>query len=240
MHHKVKPNPAIFVQNAITDFTFSNKNENIWIENSYIGKKWKLGSCQVITCVPPNNWDISLPDNICIDVVPIAQKEFAARPYGFFDMFKGNVSNEKTIDRKDSALIGVYEQSVRAQYVPYVYPQENGNKTDVRWMTVDNALGKKSVGLLVVGEAPFQMSAHYFTPEDLTRATHIGELFSRDEVTLCIDHLHTGLGGNSCGPGTLEQYRVHPEEVRFGLRLVPVFGGTRAAVERAKDVLPTL
>jgi len=113
MHHKVKPNPAIFVQNAITDFTFSNKNENIWIENSYIGKNWKLGSCQIITCVPPNNWDISLPDNICIDVVPIAKKGFAARPYGFFDMFKGNVSNEKTLYLNKSITTWLEERSIK-------------------------------------------------------------------------------------------------------------------------------
>lgn len=115
MHHKVKPNPAIFVQNAITDFTFSNKNENIWIENSYIGNKWKLGSCQIITCIPPNNWNLSLPDNICIDVVPVDKKGFAARPYGFFDMFKGDVSSEKTIYLNNTITTWLKERGIKPE-----------------------------------------------------------------------------------------------------------------------------
>ncbi|NLI36508.1 MAG: bifunctional fucokinase/L-fucose-1-P-guanylyltransferase [Bacteroidales bacterium] len=115
MHHKVKPNPAIFVQNAVTDFSFSNKNENIWIENSYIGKNWKLGSSQIITCVPPNNWNLSLPDNICIDVVPINEKYFAARPYGFFDIFKGSVSSEKTIYLNKSITTWLKERDLKIE-----------------------------------------------------------------------------------------------------------------------------
>lgn len=52
MHRKVKPNPAIFIQNSITQVTLSADNANLWIENSYIGKGWKLGSRQIITGVP--------------------------------------------------------------------------------------------------------------------------------------------------------------------------------------------
>ena len=91
MHRKVKPNPAIFVQNSSTNIAFSTANENLWIENSYVGKGWRLGSRQIITGVPENDWKIRLPDGICLDVVPMGDKGFVARPYGLDDVFKGDI-----------------------------------------------------------------------------------------------------------------------------------------------------
>lgn len=112
MHHKVKPNPAIFVQNAETHITFNDKNENIWIENSYIGKDWSLSSSQIVTGIPINNWKLQLHDNICIDVVPIGDTSFAARPYGFYDPFKGDVSDEKTAYQNKTFKQWLYEREI--------------------------------------------------------------------------------------------------------------------------------
>ncbi|MDR0892431.1 MAG: bifunctional fucokinase/L-fucose-1-P-guanylyltransferase [Mediterranea sp.] len=96
MHRKVKPNPAIFVQNASTQVAFSEANANIWIENSGVGQGWKLASRHIITGVPANDWTIQLPDGVCVDVVPIGEQAFAARPYGLDDVFKGALSEDKT------------------------------------------------------------------------------------------------------------------------------------------------
>lgn len=89
MHRKVKPNPAIFIQNSITQVSLSADNANLWIENSQVGKEWKLGSRQIITGVPENQWSINLPDGVCIDIIPIGENEFVARSYGLDDVFKG-------------------------------------------------------------------------------------------------------------------------------------------------------
>ncbi len=96
MHRKVKPNPAIFIQNSTTQISLSTDNANLWIENSYIGKGWKLGSRQIITGVPENHWDICLPDGICVDIVPVGEHDFAARPYGLDDVFKGALDKATT------------------------------------------------------------------------------------------------------------------------------------------------
>lgn len=96
MHRKVKPNPAIFIQNSYTKVPLSADNAYLWIENSHVGKGWKLGSRQIITGVPENQWDITLPDGVCIDIVPMDETGFAARPYGLDDVFKGTLSNEST------------------------------------------------------------------------------------------------------------------------------------------------
>ena len=47
-------------------------NANLWIENSQVGKEWKLGSRQIITGVPENQWSINLPDGVCIDIIPVS------------------------------------------------------------------------------------------------------------------------------------------------------------------------
>lgn len=97
MHRKVKPNPAIFVQNASTDISFSSENANLWVENSHVGKGWKLASRQIITGVPENDWEITVPDGICLDVVPMGEKGFVARPYGLNDVFKGALDSPCTL-----------------------------------------------------------------------------------------------------------------------------------------------
>ena len=96
MHRKVKPNPAIFIQNSFTQVKLSAENANLWIENSHVGEGWKLGSRQIITGVPENHWNINLPDGVCIDIVPMGDAAFVARPYGLDDVFKGDLSNDST------------------------------------------------------------------------------------------------------------------------------------------------
>ena len=96
MHRKVKPNPAIFIQNSITQVSLSADNANLWIENSHVGKGWKLGSRQIITGVPENQWNINLPDGVCIDIIPIGANDFVARPYGLDDVFKGALDKSTT------------------------------------------------------------------------------------------------------------------------------------------------
>jgi Beta galactosidase small chain. len=120
------------------------------------------------------------------------------------------------VDRKEGARVGVYSGTVDEQYVPYIVPEENGNKTEVRWVSLTNADG---VGLLAVGMPTMEVSAHHYTTEDLTQARHTYELVRREEITLNLDYAQSGLGSASCGPGRLEKYQLKPEEVRYRVRL---------------------
>lgn len=94
MHRKIKPHPAMFIQNAIVLNKLTADNAETWIENSYVGKGWKLNHKNIITGVPENNWNIEVPAGVCIDVVPMGEKEYVARPYGFNDAFKGALNDE--------------------------------------------------------------------------------------------------------------------------------------------------
>ncbi|MDR0896188.1 MAG: bifunctional fucokinase/L-fucose-1-P-guanylyltransferase [Prevotellaceae bacterium] len=102
MHRRIKPNPAIFVQNAEVHRSFSAANENLWIENSCIGAFWQLGSRQIITGVPVNNWALTVPDGVCIDIVPIGEHQWGIRPYHFDDTFSGAAQIEKRFPVVDS------------------------------------------------------------------------------------------------------------------------------------------
>ena len=83
--HGVKPHPSIFMQNAVVGIKLNESNTNTWIENAHIGKRWTLTSNNIVTGVPENDWELTLPEGVCIDIVPIGQSEWAVRPYGFSD-----------------------------------------------------------------------------------------------------------------------------------------------------------
>jgi beta-galactosidase/beta-glucuronidase len=155
---------------------------------------------------------------------------------GIYNTFTwyGRGPHETYCDRKEGAQIGVYSGTVDEQYHPYIMPQETGNKTDVRWAALTDPAG---AGLLAVAMPLMEVSALHFTAEDLTRARHTYELKRRDEITLNLDYKQSGLGGASCGPGTLPQYLVRPEETRFSVRLRP-FAPPLSPLELSKQVLP--
>ncbi len=125
---------------------------------------------------------------------------------------------ENYCDRNAAAMVGLYAGTVDGQYVPYILPQENGNKTDTRWLALTDADG---AGLLVAGMPLMEFGVSHFSIDDLTRAFHTNELERREEVFLQLDLKQRGLGGNSCGPDTLEQYRIPPGNYTFAYRLRP-------------------
>jgi beta-galactosidase/beta-glucuronidase len=131
----------------------------------------------------------------------------------------GRGQHESYADRKLGAAIGLYRGTVDEQYVPYIMPQEHGNKADVRWAALADDAG---AGLLVVGMPLLNVSAHHYTAADLAAARHTYELRRREEVVLNLDHVHSGLGNGSCGPGVLPQYQVAAKPYAYRLRLRPL------------------
>ncbi|HOX08929.1 MAG TPA: glycoside hydrolase family 2 TIM barrel-domain containing protein [Planctomycetota bacterium] len=141
-------------------------------------------------------------------------------PAGFDQMsWYGRGPHESYADRKESARVGTYSGPVQDQYVPYIRPQENGGKADVRWVTLTDSNGE---GLFAAGRGLLNVSAHHYTVEDFTRSAHAHELTWLAQTILHLDHLQAGLGSNSCGPGPLPQYLIQPARMEFALRLRPI------------------
>lgn len=93
LHNSRKPHPSIFHQNTKNEIKFTSDNRNIWIENSHINSKWQLTSENIVTGVPENNWEISLKQGQCIDIIPLGESDYIVRPYGFNDKFAGKLQS---------------------------------------------------------------------------------------------------------------------------------------------------
>lgn len=140
-------------------------------------------------------------------------------PEGFEKVeYFGAGPHENYIDRKSSAAISRYKTTADDMFVPYIRPQDCGNRTDVRWVTISNHTG---YGLTISSNQTMSFSALHFTPWDLEIANHPYELNKRDETIITIDMNHCGLGGGSCGPGPMERYLLPAEKATFSYTIKP-------------------
>jgi beta-galactosidase len=132
---------------------------------------------------------------------------------------------ENYADRKSCTDLGIYRQSVDEQFYSYIRPQENGNKTDIRWW---KQLARGGKGLQVVADAPFSASALHYTIESLdnglVKNNMHSELVKKADLTnLLIDKAQMGLGCvTSWGALPLDQYMLHYGDYEFTFILSPV------------------
>ncbi|MCX2951758.1 glycoside hydrolase family 2 TIM barrel-domain containing protein [Lentzea sp. NEAU-D7] len=136
--------------------------------------------------------------------------------------FHGRGPHENHWDRKTGSDVGVHSSTVAEQWTGYIRPQENGNKTDVRWIALVNGSGR---GLLAYGEPLLEVNASYFTPEDLSRGVrHDYQLTRRQDVVLRLNLRQTGVGGNdSWGAHPLDTYKLFPNrDYTYTYRLRPL------------------
>lgn len=137
-------------------------------------------------------------------------------------VYYGRGPQENYIDRYHSALIGRYESTVTDQYYPYIRPQETGNKTDVRWLTL---LDKDGFGLKITGLQPLAFSALHFTPEDLDpgltrKMQHQVDVVPQKNIFLHVDLKQRGLGGdNSWGMLPHKAYRLFDEKYSYSYKI---------------------
>ncbi|TDB68842.1 glycoside hydrolase family 2 TIM barrel-domain containing protein [Arundinibacter roseus] len=128
---------------------------------------------------------------------------------------------ESYSDRKNSASVGLYSGSVDEQHFPYIMAQENGNKTDVRWVAVANADG---LGLLAMADSLLSVTVHNYTDEALLAAKRPGTPLQKDSVTVVsLDMQQMGLGGDdSWSPRVHEAYLLPAQTYSYSFRLKPI------------------
>ncbi|MGC8882220.1 MAG: glycoside hydrolase family 2 TIM barrel-domain containing protein [Bryobacteraceae bacterium] len=131
---------------------------------------------------------------------------------------------ETYIDRQFER-IGIYQSTVEKEWVEYSRPQENGNKTGVRWSAWTNGQG---VGLLAVGAPELSVSARRFTKEDMERAAYSFQMQPQGPIYVNLDWIQMGVGGiDSWSPNALPMpaYRIDSSQpMSYRYRLVPVAG----------------
>ncbi|MCQ2149920.1 MAG: DUF4981 domain-containing protein [Bacteroidales bacterium] len=137
---------------------------------------------------------------------------------------------ENYVDRKTGSFIGRYSSTVTEQYEPYIRPQDNGYKSDVRWVEFTDASGE---GVRFSADVPMFVQALHYDWEDLefarhrdgqTRFDNIKE--PREEICLNLDLRQLGLGGASCGPKPMDKYIFPIREESWSITIAPVIRHT--------------
>ena len=158
-----------------------------------------------------------LPDE---GLPPLPRMGITVRLPGSYELLRwlGRGPQEAYADRLDGAPVGLYEQTLEEAFVPYVRPQENGNKAEVRWCELTG----RGCGLRAEGEE-LNVSAHRYSTGQLTLAEHADELCPGDEVYLHLDLAQHGLGSNSCGHPPLPPYQLLPRPRSYRFQLGPIW-----------------
>ncbi len=130
----------------------------------------------------------------------------------------GRGPGEAYSDTTQAALVGRYESTVDAWQTPYLFPQENGNRREVRWAEVRGAGG----GVRVEGAPTVDVTVRRWTSHDLDAAAHPTDLHAGDTVYLNVDVAQNGIGTASCGPGVLPQYQLNAAPATWTVRFLPL------------------
>lgn len=138
----------------------------------------------------------------------------------------GRGPHENYVDRKESAHLGIYKSTIAEQYHPYIRPQENGNKTETRWLAMTNEAG---VGIKFNGQPTFDFCALNYAPENFELAAsgklkHTTDVIPSDKIHLQIDYGQMGVGGDdSWGAHTHDKYKLFYKAYQFKFTISPTF-----------------
>ncbi|MEA5257834.1 glycoside hydrolase family 2 TIM barrel-domain containing protein [Arcicella aquatica] len=148
----------------------------------------------------------------------------------------GRGALENYVDRRYGFDVGIYQQNIQDFMEPYAVPQENGNRTDVRWMYLSN---KKQEGLLVVADSLLSMSARPYTDQNIETAKHTFNLKDAGFINLNIDLVQMGVGGNdswSDVAAPLEQYQIKAKPYQYTFFMMPFNAVKESVGLKAKEL----
>ncbi len=207
---------------ALQHTTAEKHADSITVESNYslpgdsaqVNIRYTVHSDAIITV------DYHLQANHPLPNIPKVGMQLGVNPtfeqiqyYGLGDM-------ENYPDRAYGFDLGVYSSTLEDFMQPYLYPQENGNRMEVRWFRLQN----KKYGLLVEGKQPLQMGAWPFSQKQISQTKHWYKLKKENSITLNIDLLQMGVGGNDTWTDVsqpLEKYQIPAKEYRYSFRLKP-------------------
>jgi beta-galactosidase len=131
----------------------------------------------------------------------------------------GRGPGESYPDTGVAARVGRFHATVDELQTPYIRPQENGRRADVRWAMLTDLAGD---GVKITGAEPFGLTVRRWSSDTLASVTHRNQLVAGEHLELSIDVGHHGIGTASCGPGTLPAYELFLRKTAFTVFLEPV------------------
>jgi beta-galactosidase len=129
------------------------------------------------------------------------------------------VGPHETYPDRALGLVHQWSGSVESQHVPYIRPQENGGHVGVRWFELREGDGP---GVRFELSEPAQVSVSRFRDVMLSQITHEADLMPSGNTVVHIDAAHRGLGTASCGPDTLDKYKIAPGKYLWEWRAISI------------------
>ncbi len=150
----------------------------------------------------------------------------------------GKGPDENYIDRQTGYDVGIYQKKVKDFFVDYIKPQETGNRTNVRWVSLTN---KDGIGFIAKADDLIEFNALHYTPEQLSNYLHSYMLPKGQDITLRLNLKQMGLGGdNSWGARPLVQYQIPADmqyEYSFTLKPINLKDPNKMMEEYRKEIL---
>jgi len=193
----------VFVKSRLTGNDFESAFENEFIYTIYSD-----GSLEVIHKI--------LPCGLMPCWLPKAGMKLELKKE--YDKIKwfGRGPLENYPDRKTGYKTGIYSSTAKSEFVPYIIPQDYGNKCDTRWVELENS---KGTGLKISSQELFNHSVHIYDTDNLERATFPYQLKEYNKIVLNIDYAITGVGCTAIS--VLNQYRALPQTYQFVTKITP-------------------
>jgi len=144
---------------------------------------------------------------------------------------------ENYIDKNYGFDVAIYNEPINDFMENYAVPQENGNRTDVRWMYFSNPVKKQ--GLAFVADSLLSMSAWPYTEENIQSAKHTNKLKDAGYLTVNVDLIQMGVGGNdswSDVAAPLPQYQIPPKDYKYSFYLLPLGEKKQDIINKIKRV----
>ena len=167
------------------------------------------------TVTPLGDWDVPLPRVGVRMVLPGHLADVA-----WFGLGPG----EAYADSRSGVHVDRYAATVDELQTPYVYPQENGNRSAVRWVSLT---GPDGTGLRIEGRPTVEFTARRWSSEDLDRAGHADDLVPSDRLFVNVDAAQHGLGSAACGPGPAPEHVLTARETELSFVLRAATTGSR-------------
>lgn len=135
--------------------------------------------------------------------------------------YYGNGPYDTYCDRLRGSPAALHSQTVTDSFVPYLNPQDTGNKTGVRYILLTSQ--ERDAGILIACDGLLEASALHYSVKDLQNASRIYSLPEIKSTYLNIDYGSRGTGGASCGPATLDEYRLYNDgrDFSYSYTIIP-------------------
>ena len=212
---------------VLVPLKFSSEVKTVLVENNLYQNKFRPRRISEKLALPilGNYENIVTEISEKLPVIPLFGTNFIInKSYDNVEWY-GRGPHENYQDRKTSSLVGIYNYKVSEMYFPYIRPQENGNRTDTRWLSLTNSEGN---GIIIESSNFFEFSSHHQYNDDFDGGnrksqTHTYDILKRPIVNLNINYKQMGVGGDdSWGKEPHDEYKIKPGNLSFNYSISPI------------------